>query len=101
MVPEDFEDFVDNVSQKLGIPARKIYTQHGGIIDDVDLVRDDDVLYVSTGEPFIRLAAQLPEPIAAHIPVSISSDEIGALTSDEWVDTPTLEGGTSQQQEAH
>ena len=85
MVPEDFEDFVDKVSQKLGIPARKIYTQHGGIIDDVDIVRDDDVLYVSMGEPFIRLAAQSPEPIAAHIPVSISSDEIGALTCDEWV----------------
>ncbi len=85
LVPETFEEFLEKVSEKLSIPARKVYTQFGGVIDDVDLLREDDILYVSVGEPFIRLAANSPEPIAAHIPVSISSDEIGALTCDEWV----------------
>ena len=85
LVPDDIEGFLQKISKKLGLPAKKIYTQQGGVIDDTDLLRDDDILFVSAGEPFVRLAAQSPEPIAAHIPVSISSDEIGALTSDEWV----------------
>ncbi len=78
LVAEDtFEAFLERVCEKLGVPAKKLYTSTGGVVDDVELLRDDDVLYVSLGEPFLRDAAHSPDPIAAHIPVSISSDEIG------------------------
>jgi len=46
-------DLLQNASAKLGVDAAKLFTRHGGLIDDVHLIRDDDVLYVSEGESFI------------------------------------------------
>ena len=46
-------DLLHNASAKLGVDAAKLFTRHGGLIDDVHLIRDDDVLYVSEGESFI------------------------------------------------
>lgn len=47
------DDVLQGASKKLGIVGKKLYTPHGGYIDDVQLLRDDDVLYMSCGEPFI------------------------------------------------
>ena len=46
-------DLLLSASSKLGVNATKLFTRHGGLIDDVHLIRDDDVLYVSEGESFI------------------------------------------------
>jgi len=46
-------DLLLSASSKLGVNAAKLFTRHGGLVDDVHLVRDDDVLYVSEGESFI------------------------------------------------
>lgn len=49
------EELLTIASKKLGIVAKKAYTQQGGEIDDIKLLRDDDVLYITSGEPFISV----------------------------------------------
>uniref|UniRef100_A0A3Q1EV98 Potassium channel tetramerization domain containing 9b n=1 Tax=Acanthochromis polyacanthus TaxID=80966 RepID=A0A3Q1EV98_9TELE len=44
------EDLLTAASSKLGIRASGVYNGNGGLIDDVALIRDDDVLYVSDGD---------------------------------------------------
>ncbi|XP_055518410.1 BTB/POZ domain-containing protein KCTD9-like isoform X4 [Leucoraja erinacea] len=46
-------DLLSVASSKLCIKAAHLYNGKGGLIDDIALIRDDDVLYVSEGEPFI------------------------------------------------
>uniref|UniRef100_A0A8C9WUL5 BTB/POZ domain-containing protein KCTD9 n=1 Tax=Scleropages formosus TaxID=113540 RepID=A0A8C9WUL5_SCLFO len=46
-------DLLSLASSKLGIRACSLYNSRGGLIDDMSLIRDDDVLYVSEGDPFV------------------------------------------------
>ncbi|XP_058869628.1 BTB/POZ domain-containing protein KCTD9-like isoform X1 [Acipenser ruthenus] len=46
-------DLLSVASSKLGIRASALYNGKGGLIDDITLIRDDDVLYVSEGDSFI------------------------------------------------
>ncbi|XP_068167158.1 BTB/POZ domain-containing protein KCTD9a isoform X1 [Antennarius striatus] len=46
-------DLLSVASNKLGLKAVCLYNGRGGLIDDIALIRDDDVLYVSEGDPFI------------------------------------------------
>ncbi|XP_073675248.1 BTB/POZ domain-containing protein KCTD9a [Garra rufa] len=46
-------DLLTVASNKLGIRACNLYNGKGGLIDDIALIRDDDVLYVSEGDAFI------------------------------------------------
>ncbi|PIK55488.1 putative BTB/POZ domain-containing protein KCTD9 [Apostichopus japonicus] len=47
------DTFLTEAGSILGINATVIYNKHGGRIDNFGLIRDDDVLYLSEGEPFI------------------------------------------------
>uniref|UniRef100_A0A1A8IGW5 Potassium channel tetramerisation domain containing 9 n=1 Tax=Nothobranchius kuhntae TaxID=321403 RepID=A0A1A8IGW5_NOTKU len=51
-------DLLSVASNKLGIKASSLYNGKGGLIDDIALIRDDDVLYVSEGDPFIDPQAE-------------------------------------------
>ncbi|XP_018550310.1 LOW QUALITY PROTEIN: BTB/POZ domain-containing protein KCTD9b [Lates calcarifer] len=46
------EDLLSVASSKLGIRASSVYNGNGGLIDDITLIRDDDVLYISEGDSF-------------------------------------------------
>ncbi|KAJ3603474.1 hypothetical protein NHX12_028220 [Muraenolepis orangiensis] len=46
-------DLLSVASSKLGIQASSLFNGKGGLIDDIALIRDDDVLYVSEGDPFV------------------------------------------------
>uniref|UniRef100_A0A8C9U3L3 BTB/POZ domain-containing protein KCTD9 n=1 Tax=Scleropages formosus TaxID=113540 RepID=A0A8C9U3L3_SCLFO len=46
-------DLLSMARTKLGIKASNIYNVKGGLIDDIALIRDDDVLYVSEGDAFV------------------------------------------------
>uniref|UniRef100_A0A3B4BMT1 BTB/POZ domain-containing protein KCTD9 n=1 Tax=Periophthalmus magnuspinnatus TaxID=409849 RepID=A0A3B4BMT1_9GOBI len=46
-------DLLSVASNKLGIKASCLYNGKGGLIDDIALIRDDDVLYVSEGDSFV------------------------------------------------
>lgn len=52
LVPNTFNDFKTTLSQKLDLDVRKVFTEKGAEIDDIALIRDDDVLYVSEGEKY-------------------------------------------------
>lgn len=42
-------------SKKFAFTAKRVYTAQGGEIDDIKLIRDDDILYITGDEPFIRV----------------------------------------------
>uniref|UniRef100_A0A8C5BLV6 Potassium channel tetramerization domain containing 9b n=1 Tax=Gadus morhua TaxID=8049 RepID=A0A8C5BLV6_GADMO len=44
------DDLLSVASTKLGIRASGVYNGSGGLIDDIALIRDDDVLYMSDGD---------------------------------------------------
>ncbi|XP_078725517.1 BTB/POZ domain-containing protein KCTD9 [Lampetra fluviatilis] len=46
-------DLLSLAGTKLGFKALAIYNAHGGLIDDICLIREDDVLFVSAGESFV------------------------------------------------
>ena len=52
LITNSLDDILRQASRKLGVVARCLYTPQGGLIDDVGLLQDNDVLYVSNGEPF-------------------------------------------------
>lgn len=48
-VPRTLSELLLVAKRKLGLPvATKVYTAKGGLIDDVNLIRDDEVLYISS-----------------------------------------------------
>ena len=68
--PQDMIACLALASAVLGIKAARLFTDCGGEITDFSLVRDDDVIYASEGEPFsadgaasrlLRAAMQLAE----------------------------------------
>ncbi|KAL1449704.1 hypothetical protein WDU94_002185 [Cyamophila willieti] len=54
MVTHSIDELLQTASTKFNITATKLFTPQGGEIDDVKLLNNDDVLYVSCGENFIR-----------------------------------------------
>lgn len=52
-LPDSLDTLLTEAGKKLGIEAKLLFTVQGGEIDDVNLVKDDDILYVSSGEPYI------------------------------------------------
>ncbi|KAK0080667.1 hypothetical protein PV325_013564 [Microctonus aethiopoides] len=54
MVTHSVDELLKAASVKFNIIAKRIFTPQGGEIDDIKLIRDDDILYVSTGEDFIE-----------------------------------------------
>lgn len=54
MVMHSLEELLLAASTKFAITAKRLFTPQGGEIDDIKLIRDDDILYVSSGEEFIH-----------------------------------------------
>uniref|UniRef100_A0A8C4X2R4 BTB/POZ domain-containing protein KCTD9 n=1 Tax=Erpetoichthys calabaricus TaxID=27687 RepID=A0A8C4X2R4_ERPCA len=61
-------DLLSVASNKLGIKASSFYNGKGGLIDDIALIRDDDVLYVSEGDPFVdpQTETKLADSLSNH-----------------------------------
>ncbi|XP_034939137.1 BTB/POZ domain-containing protein KCTD9 [Chelonus insularis] len=53
MVTHSIEELLKAASTKFNITAKRVFTPQGGEVDDIKLIRDDDILYVSCGEEFI------------------------------------------------
>jgi len=51
-VPASLEEFLRASGDKLGVIARKAFTENGALLDDVGLIRDDEKVYISSGDPF-------------------------------------------------
>lgn len=52
------DEFIKLASNKLAINGKKLYLEDGGLVDDMNLIRDNDSVYVSCGEPFCGEKAQ-------------------------------------------
>jgi len=52
-VPKKWNDFLKIVGKKVGINAVRVFNEDGGEIDDVDLISNRDVMYISSGEAFV------------------------------------------------
>lgn len=53
-VPDTFEEFLLKAKNKLGLHGNAlvvVYNKSGGLLEDVELIRDDEVLYVSSEDP--------------------------------------------------
>ncbi|CAK9811551.1 BTB/POZ domain-containing protein KCTD9 [Anthophora plagiata] len=71
MVTYSINELLTAASSKFNITAKRLFTPQGGEIDDIKLIRDDDVLYVSCGEDFIT-----KDKISAHNQLSSYSEWI-------------------------
>ncbi|GBN59555.1 hypothetical protein AVEN_248750-1, partial [Araneus ventricosus] len=54
-LPDSLENLLATASKKLNIEAKLLFTTQGGEIDDINLIRDDELLYVSSGEPYMGM----------------------------------------------
>ena len=90
---ESLEDLIKKIGEKFTLEAKGVYTAQGGLIDDVELIRDDDTLFVSTSDGFTP-----PSPkhkpsggdsnTAAVSQPSTTRHQLRAIktrTSNEWV----------------
>lgn len=68
LVTHSLEELLTSAGNKFSFTAKRLFTQKGGEIDDIKLIRDDDILYVSAGEGFIPLGPTGGEPCAANQP---------------------------------
>eukprot|EP01100_Stratorugosa_tubuloviscum_P009015 TRINITY_DN377_c2_g1_i1.p1 TRINITY_DN377_c2_g1~~TRINITY_DN377_c2_g1_i1.p1 ORF type:complete len:269 (-),score=114.01 TRINITY_DN377_c2_g1_i1:54-860(-) len=55
-VPGSMNAFLKSAGEKLGMKASKAFTENGALIDDVALIRDDERIFISTGEAFFKSA---------------------------------------------
>ena len=83
-VTHSLEELLAEAGRKLTLPANKLYTPQGGLIDDIKLLREDDILYVSCGEPFIHVSND--EPVALQAPRDLGKpNELTPVGTDDWV----------------
>ncbi|XP_076469603.1 LOW QUALITY PROTEIN: BTB/POZ domain-containing protein KCTD9-like [Babylonia areolata] len=85
-------DVLSEASKKLICEATELYTSTGGLVDEVDLIKDDEVLYASCGEPFLK--PQL-KPVARPVVAKSYAEEPAdqqmhvshqqVCTQSEWV----------------
>lgn len=65
LVPNDFDQLKKNISIKLNLKVDSIYTRSGGLIDSMELIRDDDILQVKAAKEIDPLS-NLRETIENH-----------------------------------
>lgn len=61
LVPRTLDELLKAISAKFGIQAKRLFTSKGGEIDDTSLIRDEETLFVSSGESFIAPQSLAPE----------------------------------------
>ncbi|CAL1525959.1 unnamed protein product [Lymnaea stagnalis] len=85
-VKDTMENLMENIGEKLGCTVTCLYNHLGGCIDDIAIIRDDDLLFASEGEPFIYTLTQLQSHVTdvpVLIPQSLSVGRTSnALSSD-------------------
>ncbi|XKL67909.1 hypothetical protein PGB90_003400 [Kerria lacca] len=54
LAPDTMEDLLSTAGKIFKIKAKKIFTIGGFEIDNIDLIRDDEILFISAGERFMK-----------------------------------------------
>lgn len=73
LVTHSLEELLTAAGNKFSISAKRLFTPQGGEIDDIKLIRDDDILYVSAGEGFIPLGPAVTSKSNSAVLPSINS----------------------------
>lgn len=82
---ESLEDVLSAASQKLDFEVQQLYTPSGGLVDDVTQIRDEDVLYASAGEPFIRIQGNLMKADTLPHLLELQATHHELCAQSEWV----------------
>jgi len=56
-VPPTLEGLLKIAGEKLKIKADRAYTESGACVEDVSIIRDNEKIFISSGEPFYKLDA--------------------------------------------
>ncbi|GLV44482.1 uncharacterized protein CBL_10286 [Carabus blaptoides fortunei] len=64
---DTIDKLLEKASEKFDKLFSRIFCKQGGEIDDVDFIRDNDVLYFSTGEDFINPNARSNQSAAVRV----------------------------------
>lgn len=51
-VPKKWTEFLKVAGRKLGINATRVFNEEGGELDELDLISNKDVLFLSSGDGF-------------------------------------------------
>lgn len=52
-VPKKWTEFLKVAGRKLGINATRVFNEEGGELDELDLISNKDILFLSAGDGFI------------------------------------------------
>ena len=92
LLPETLEELLLMGSQVLDLEATTVYNRNGVVVDDIELVRDDDTLFLSSGEPFSY--ARFGSSGSIHRAGS-SNSMVGAIGAGSDSSSSVLGGGPS------
>jgi len=86
-VPDSLEELVRIASEKLQFQAAYCFTELGGLVDDVRLLRDNDMVYVAAdGEGFVDVNQSPRDELAlAQAGIKRKSDQIESTDDNEQV----------------
>ena len=79
-VRDSLKEVLAEASRKLNYEATELYTASGGLIDDCEVIRDDEVLYAGGGEPFLKPQKR---PIARPVMAVSYSEDTGDRTEQQ------------------
>ncbi|XP_054167125.1 BTB/POZ domain-containing protein KCTD9-like [Oppia nitens] len=54
LVTNSLDELLVSASDKFGVQYKRFFTKEGGEIDDIKLIKDDDILYVSDDQDFVK-----------------------------------------------
>ncbi|XP_072025798.1 BTB/POZ domain-containing protein KCTD9-like [Amphiura filiformis] len=89
LCPESLEVLLTVTGEVLDINAKVIYAASGGKISDIRLIREDDVLFISEGEPYLDsktvIATNCQTSTNTNICVSHGREQLQKSSHNDWV----------------
>jgi uncharacterized protein YjbI with pentapeptide repeats len=90
LVPKQFGELLQIATAKLNLrrPATRLFNRHGGEVDAIELLQNDDVLFVSAGEDFLDICAARVDLTPMHVPFANNSSPNSNLSSASFSPKP-------------
>lgn len=92
-VSGDLDELLAAVGEKLGVCVAHLYTVHGALVDDVELIRDDEVVYAATEADSYELCSALDTSDVHHEIVMLAHNQVASSGDSKPSDWITLNVG--------